>query len=86
MGVGGGVKMTLSTFLHVRNENDRPYNDLIYLKANHLAYMEPRWYKSQISADCQQNLLSLRHNTSRFLLIIFLKEQKREDDIQGRQP
>ena len=72
--------MTLSTFLHVRNENDRPYNDFVYLKA-YKAYMELRWYGSQISADCQQNLLSLKHDTSRrFLLVIFLKEQKREDD------
>ena len=56
------------------------------LKANHLAYIEPSWYGSRISAYCQQNLLSLKHDTSgRFLLVTFLKEQKGEDDMQRRQ-
>ena len=56
------------------------------VEANHLACIEPWWYRSQISADCQQNLLSPRRDTSeKFLLVIFLKEQKREDDTQRRQ-
>ena len=66
--------MTLNTSFHVRNENDKPYNDFVYY---HLAYMEPRWYGSQISADCQQNLLSLKHGTSgRYLLVNFLRNRK----------
>ena len=56
------------------------------LKANHLAYIEPGLYGSRISADCQQNLLSLKHDTSgRLLQATFLKEQKGEDDTQRRQ-
>ena len=56
------------------------------LKANHLAYIEPRWYGSRISADCQQNLISLKHDTSeRFLPVTFLKERKGKDDTQRRQ-
>ena len=52
-------------------------------KASHLAYIEPRWYGSQISADFQQNVISPKHDTSgRFLLVIFLKEQRGEDDMQ----
>ena len=59
---------------------------LPFLKANHSAYIDPRWYGSRISTDCQQNLLSPKHDTSgRFLLVNFLKEQKREDDTQRRQ-
>ena len=27
---------------------------LVLFKANHLAYKEPSWYWSRISADCQQ--------------------------------
>ena len=55
-------------------------------KANHLAYIEPRWYGSRISDDCQQNLLSPKHDTSRrFLPVNLLKEQKIEDDTQRTQ-
>ena len=47
------------------------------LIANHLAYIEPRWYRSQISADSQQNLISTKHDSSgTFLLVIFLKNRK----------
>ena len=47
-------------------------------KANHLAYLEPRWYGSRISADYQQKLLLTRHDTSgRFLLVTFLEKQNR---------
>ena len=52
-------------------------------KANHLVYIESRWYGSRISADCQQDLLSQKHDTSgKFLLEICLTEQKREDNTQ----
>ena len=34
------------------------------IEANHLAYVEPRWYGSRISADCQQKLLFTNHDTS----------------------
>ena len=54
-----------------------------YIKANHLIYIEPRWYGSRVSAECQQNLLSPKHDTSRrFLLVTFFEEQKREDDTK----
>ena len=33
------------------------------IKANHLAYIEPSWYGSRISADCQQKLLFTKHDT-----------------------
>ena len=50
------------------------------IKANHLAYIEPRCYGIRISADCQQKLLFTKHDTSgRFLLVTFLEKQKRED-------
>ena len=50
------------------------------IKANHLEYIEPRWYGSRISADCQQKLLFTKHDTSgRFLLVTFLEKQKKED-------
>ena len=40
---------------------------------------------SRISADCQQNLLSPKHDTSgRFLLVNFLKEQERTTRREGR--
>ena len=53
------------------------------VRAIHLAYIESRWYGSRISADCQENLLSPKHDTSgRFLVVIFLKEQKRWDNTQ----
>ena len=49
------------------------------LKANHLAYIAPRWYGSRISTDSKQNLFSLKYDTSRrFLLITSLGEQKKE--------
>ena len=42
--------------------------------------------QGRISTDCQQNLLSPKHgNSGRFLLVNFLKEQKREYDTQRRQ-
>ena len=54
-------------------------SNVLFLKVNHLAYIEPRWYGSQISADCQQNLFSTKHDTSgRFLPVTFLEEQKTE--------
>ena len=54
--------------------------DLKNVTANHLAYIETRWYGSRISADCQQKLLVANHDTSgRFLLVNFLKTQNRED-------
>ena len=34
------------------------------LKANYLANIEPRCYVNQISADSQQNLISLKHVSS----------------------
>ena len=49
------------------------------IKANNLEYIEPRWYESRVSADCQQKLLFTKHDTSgRFLLVTFLEKQKRE--------
>ena len=30
------------------------FKGIIDFKANHLAYIEPSWYGSRISADCQQ--------------------------------
>ena len=55
-------------------------------KANHLAYLEPRWYGSRISADYQQKLLLTRHDTSgRFLLVTFLEKQNREDGTLFRE-
>ena len=56
---------------------------LIYTKANHLAYIEPRWYRSRISADCQQKLHFTKPDTSGiFLLVTFLEKQKREHGTQ----
>ena len=53
------------------------------LKANHLAYIAPRWYGSRISADCQQKLLFTKHDTSeKFLQVTFLEKQKKEDVTQ----
>ena len=55
----------------------------ILFKANHLAYIEPMWYGSRISTDCQQKLLFTKHDTSgRFLLTTFLEKQKRGDGMQ----
>ena len=63
---------------------DKKYKTNFLIKANHLAYIGPRWYRSRISADCHQNLLSPKHDTGgRFLLVNILKEQKREDNTQG---
>ena len=46
------------------------------VNANHLAYIEPSWCGSRISADCQQKLLFTKHDTSgRFLLVTFLREE-----------
>ena len=54
-----------------------------FIKANHLTYIASRWYGSRISADCQQNLLSPKHDISRrFLLVTFFEEQKREGDTK----
>ena len=48
------------------------------VKANDLAYIEPRWYGNRISTDCHQNLLFTKHDTSgRFLLVTFLEKQNR---------
>ena len=50
--------------LNIENIDDIDYrhgNNV--LKANHLAYIEPSWYGSRISADCQQKLLSTKHDT-----------------------
>ena len=56
---------------------------ILFIKANHLAYIKPRWYGSRISADCQQKLLLRRHDTSgRFLLVTSLEKQKRENGTQ----
>ena len=56
---------------------------ILSVKANHLAYIEPRWFGSQIFADCQQKVLFTKHDTNgRFLLVTFLEKQKREDDTQ----
>ena len=56
---------------------------ILSVKANHLAYIEPRWFRSQIFADCQQKVLFTKHDTNgRFLLVTFLEKQKREDDTQ----
>ena len=52
------------------------------IKANHLAYIESRWYGSRISADCQHNLLSKHDSSGRFLPVNFLKKHKREDYTQ----
>ena len=54
-----------------------------HVKANHLAYIEPRWSGSRISAECQQNRLSLKDDTSgRFLLVTFIEEQKNERTLR----
>ena len=45
----------------------------------------PKWYGSQISVDCQQNLLSPKHILAGDLPANLLKEQKREDDMQRKQ-
>ena len=43
------------------------------IKANYLIYTAPRWYRSLISADCQQKLFSLKHDTGgRLLPLTFL--------------
>ena len=58
----------------------------LLFKANHLDYREPRWYGGRIFADCQQKLLSPKHDTSgRFLPVIFIKKQRREDDTKRSQ-
>ena len=62
---------------------DKKYKTNFLIKANHLAYIEPRWYRSRISTDCQQNMLSPKHdNSGRFLPVNFLKEQKKEDNTK----
>ena len=39
----------------------------------------PKWYESQLYADCQQKLFLWEHDTdARILLVTFLGEQKRE--------
>ena len=37
---------------------------ILSVKANHLAYIEPRWFGSQIFADCQQKVLFTKHDTN----------------------
>ena len=64
------------------NESKRQPNYGL-IKAIHLACIEPRWYGSHISADCQQKLLFTKHDTGgRFLLATCLEKQKREDGTQ----
>ena len=49
------------------------------LKVNHLVYIVPRWYGSQIYADCQWKLFSSEHDIGGSnLQVTFLAEQKRE--------
>ena len=56
---------------------DKLRNIYFPFKANHLAYVEPRWYGSQISAACQQKLFLTKHDTSgRFLLVTFLEKRE----------
>ena len=63
----------LLIFLGDLNELNEPSN---LFKANDLAYIWPRWYGGQISADCQQRLLFTKRDTSwRFLLINFLEKE-----------
>ena len=45
----------------IAKEDKNMVNDL---KASHLAYIELRWYGSQIHADCQQKLPFKKHDTS----------------------
>ena len=53
------------------------------MKANHLVYIVPTWYGSQIYADSQQILFLQEHVTGeRILQVTFLAEQKREYDSQ----
>lgn len=47
------------------------------IKPNYLVYAETCWNGSQISADRQQKLFSSEYDSGgRFLLVIFLGEQK----------
>ena len=60
-----------------------PIIPIFIIKANHLAYIVPRWYRSRIYPDYQQKLFSLGHDTGgRILLVTFLVEQKKEYDAQ----
>ena len=66
------------SMLHLRTKSKYRFTQN-FLKANHLAYIESRWYGSRISADCQQKLRFTKHDTSgRFLLVTFLEKQNRE--------
>ena len=52
--------------------------------SDHLAYIKPRWYGGRISADCQQNLLSTKHDTSeKYLHSNF--SRRTEERERGRQ-
>ena len=53
------------------------------VKANHLVHRAPIGNGSLSFADYQQELFSLEHDArARFLLVSFLREQKKEDDPQ----
>ena len=55
------------------------------LKVNHLVYIVPRWYGSQIYADCQWKLFSSEHDIGGSnLQVTFLAEQKRERESTTR--
>ena len=55
--------------VHLRSSSVKCSSSFI-LKANHLTYIERRWYGSRISADYQQKLLLTRHDTSRRFLLV----------------
>ena len=49
----------------------------VKIKANHLVYSLPRWYRNRTYADCQQKWLSLEHDTGwRTLLVTFLENSR----------
>ena len=74
-------KTPQNVLFHVSYCTERNFK--LSIKANHLAYIESRWYGSRISADCQQKFLFTKHDTSgRFLLVTFFEKQKREDGKQ----
>ena len=66
----------------VKLQRKRKKKDL-FIKANHLVYIVPTLYGSQIYADSQQILFLQEHVTGeRILQVTFLAEQKREYDSQ----
>lgn len=60
------------------------WNDFLKsVKANYLVHIAPSGNGSLSSADYKQKLFSLEHDArARFLLVSFLREQKKEDDPQ----